>query len=260
MRGARRRRFRGTLFVTDREQHEKLTVAVTRLPDRRGDGPAFVLVHGLGVSSRYFRPVALRLAGHGEVFLVDLPGYGAAPNPRTPVSLAGHADTVAAFIRDLGLDDVVLVGHSMGSQVIATLAERHPGLARALVLMAPTLEPGRRTATRAVRGLLRDILREPPIVSWIAFTDYLLRTGLPYLLRQFPLVLDDRLDERIGGVPGRLLLMRGTDDVLVSLPWLQTLAERSGASVVEVLGPHVVMYTDPDAVAAAILRHADARA
>ncbi|MFT4284967.1 MAG: alpha/beta hydrolase [Protaetiibacter sp.] len=259
MRTERRRRFRGTLFVTNREQHERFTVAVTRVPDSRGAGPSFVLVHGLGVSSRYFRPVATRLAREGAVYLVDLPGYGSAPDPRTPVSLADHADTVAAFIRDLRLEDVVLVGHSMGSQVIATLAERHPELAGALVLMAPTLESARRTAARAVGGLLRDILREPPAVSWIAFTDYLMRTGLPYLLRQFPLVLDDRLDERIARVPGRILLMRGTGDVLVSRGWLERLAGLSGAAAVEVLGPHVVMYTDPDAVATAILEHASAR-
>jgi len=252
----RTRRFRGTVFVTRREVHEKYTVAVTRLPEGRTDGPAFVLVHGLGVSSRYFRPVATRLCRAGSVFLVDLPGYGSAPNPKTPISLEDHADVVARFIRTEGLTDVVLVGHSMGSQVIATLAQRHPDLAGHLVLMAPTLEPERRTAPRAVGGLLHDVFREPPRVSWIAFTDYLLRTGLPYLLKQFPLVLDDDLAGRIHEVPGSLLFMRGTGDVLVSREWTRHLAERSGSPMVEVLGPHVVMYTDPDAVAEAIVQHA----
>ena len=136
----RSRRFRGTLFVTRREVHEKYTVAVTRLPEARAEGPAFVLVHGLGVSSRYFKPVATRLCASGSVYLVDLPGYGSAPNPKTPISLDDHADVVARFIREEGLTDVVLVGHSMGSQVVATIAERHPGLAEHLVLMAPTIE------------------------------------------------------------------------------------------------------------------------
>jgi pimeloyl-ACP methyl ester carboxylesterase len=256
MPSARRRRFRGTLFVTTREQHERLTVAVTRMPGPVVAGPAFVLVHGIGVSSRYFRPVAIRLAEHGTVYLVDLPGYGSAPNPRTPVSLEDHADTVAAFIRDLGLEQVALVGHSMGAQVVATLAQRHPQLAGPLVLMAPTIEPERRTPWRAIAGLLRDIPREPLAVAWIAFTDYLLRTGLPYLLRQLPLVLDDRLEDRLPHVPGRLLLIRGSDDVIGGRGWLGELAAASGAPVVEVPGPHVVMYTDPDAVAAAIARHA----
>jgi len=252
----RRRRFRGTLFVTTRERHEELTVAVTRLPDRGADGPAFVLVHGVGVSSRYFRPVAIRLAEHGSVHVVDLPGYGSAPNPRTRVSLADHADTVAAFVRGLDGREVVLVGHSMGAQVVATLAERHPQLASALVLMAPTIEPELRTTWRAIGALLRDIPREPAVVSWIAFTDYLVRTGAPYLLRQLPLVLDDRLEERIARVSGSVLLLRGADDVIVGRDWLALLAERSGATAVEVPGPHVVMYTDPDAVAAAIVLHA----
>ncbi len=38
--------------------------------------PAFVLVHGIGVSSRYFHPVAAFLAEHGTVYAIDLPGYG----------------------------------------------------------------------------------------------------------------------------------------------------------------------------------------
>jgi pimeloyl-ACP methyl ester carboxylesterase len=252
----RRRRFRGTLFVTTRERHEKLTVAVTRPPERGVDGPAFVLVHGIGVSSRYFRPVALRLVEHGSVHLVDLPGYGAAPDPHTPVSLADHADTLASFVRGLDRREIVLVGHSMGAQVVVTLAERHPELASALVLMAPTLEPELRTTWRAIGALVHDIPREPLVVSWIAFTDYLVRTGAPYLFRQLSLVLDDRLEERIARVPGRILLMRGDDDVIVGRDWLALLAARSGAAAVEVPGPHVVMYTDPDAVAAAIVRHA----
>ena len=190
---------------------------MTRLPGGRSDGPAFVLVHGLGVSSRYFRPVAIRLGRVGSVYLVDLPGYGSAPNPKTPISLDDHADVVARFIQTEGLTDVVLVGHSMGSQVIATLAQRHPDLAGHLVLMAPTIEPERRTAARAIGSLARDVFREPPVVSWTVFTDYLFRTGLPYLLKQFPLVLDDRLEDRIHEVPGSLLLMRGTGDVIVSL-------------------------------------------
>ncbi|TXK19776.1 alpha/beta fold hydrolase [Homoserinibacter sp. GY 40078] len=252
----RRRRFRGTLFVTTHEQHASYTVAVTRMPGSRDSGPAFVMVHGLGVSSRYFRPVAIRLAERGSVFLVDLPGYGSAPDPRQPVSLDDHADALAAFLRETRLTEVVLVGHSMGSQVIATLAQNHPDLAGRMVLMAPTVEPERRSVRRAVSGLLHDTFREPPAVTWIAFTDYLLRTGPRYLLAQIPVVLDDALETRLGGVPGQLLLMRGSRDVLCSSGWVAHLAEVSGAPTVEVPGPHVVMYTDPDAVAEAIARHA----
>lgn len=252
----RSRRFRGTRFVTRREQHETLTVAVTRVPDSSDAGPAYVLVHGIGVSSRYWRPVAIRLAKHGTVHLVDLPGYGSAPNPRTHVSMADHADVLATFVRTSGFDKVVLVGHSMGAQVISLAAQRHPDLAEHLVLMAPTIEPARRTAWRAIRGLLRDGFREPLIVTWLATTDYLFRCGVPYIRQQLPVLLGDALEDRIADVPGRLLVMRGVDDVVVSREWAQLLADRAGAPLVQVAGPHNVMYTDPDGVADTVVQHA----
>src|SRR5690606_12966074 len=148
MRTERRRRFRGTVFVSRREVHEHLTVAVTPLEGPVG-GPAFVLVHGIGVSSRYFRPLALELVRHGSVYLIDLPGYGAAPDPRTEVTLDGHADAVASLLRGLTARETVVVGHSMGAQVVVSLARRHPPLVSRLVLLGPTMEPGRRTAVQA---------------------------------------------------------------------------------------------------------------
>jgi pimeloyl-ACP methyl ester carboxylesterase len=254
MRTERCRRFRGTLFVTRHEQHERLTVAVSRMPGPAVEGPVFVLVHGIGVSSRYFRPLAIELAKRGSVFLIDLPGYGSAPDPRTEVDLCGHADALASFVRSLAVPEVVIVGHSMGAQVAVSLAQRHPGLASRLVLIGPTIEPGRRTAAQAIGRLLVDVTREPVTVNTIVFTDYVFRAGAPYTIRQLPLVLDDRLENRIAGLGMPALVVRGTRDPIVSSAWARLLAERAQGEVVEVPGPHVVMYTAPERVAAAILR------
>lgn len=256
MRTERRRRFRGTLFATTRERHAHLTVAVTRMPGPAVEGPAFVLVHGIGVSSRYFRPLAIELAKHGTVHLLDLPGYGAAPDPRTEVSLDGHADAVAAFVGTHSAREVVIVGHSMGAQVAVSLVRRHPQLVSRLVLIGPTMEPGRRTAAQAIGRLLLDGTREPPSVNAIVFTDYVFRAGPPYTIRQLRLVLDDRLEQRVNGLDTPVLVIRGDRDPIVSRAWTRLLAERSGGAAVEVPGPHVVMYTAPDAVAGQIVRRA----
>ncbi|QNO36686.1 alpha/beta fold hydrolase [Protaetiibacter sp. SSC-01] len=249
----RRRRFRGTLFVTTHEEYERLRVAVTRLPERGiPDGPAFVLVHGIGVSSRYFRPLASRLIDDGTVHLVDLPGYGAAPDPKRHVSLADHADAVAAFIRTLSAPEVVVVGHSMGAQVAVSLAQRHPELVSRIVLVGPTMEPSRRTAAQAIGRLLLDGTREPLAVNGIVFSDYVFRAGPAYTIRQLSLVLDDALEERVGGLSMPVVVVRGDRDPIVSGKWGRTLAARAAAPYVEVPGPHVVQYTNPDAVARAV--------
>lgn len=245
----RTRSIRGATFFTSRQNHEQLAVVVKRFPARgepRAGGAAFVLVHGIGVSSRYFQPLASELARQGKVFLVDLPGYGAAPDPRRDVTIADHAAVLASFLRRASLDRVVLVGHSWGAQVVSMLARDHPSLCERLVLMAPTLEPGTRTLWRATRELLRDALREPPVVFGIAVTDYFLRCGLVYLLRQTPHMLADEIEDRVGDLLPRVLIIAGDRDPIAPSRWSAALSRRgSRVEFAEVRGPHVIMHTDP---------------
>jgi pimeloyl-ACP methyl ester carboxylesterase len=249
----RQRMVRGAAFHTSRQVHDDLTIVVKRFPVRhepRDTDRAFVLVHGIGVSSRYFQPLAAELARLGVVYLVDLPGYGAAPDPRRDVRIADHAAVLASVLRRAGLENAVLVGHSWGSQVVSMLAHDHPGVADRIVLMAPTLEPEARTFWRATRNLLRDALREPPAVFGIAVTDYLLRCGVPYLLRQMPHMLNDRIEERAGDLRARVLVVNGDRDPIVSGVWARALSGLPlRAEFREVHGPHVIMHTDPVTIA-----------
>ena len=249
----RQRMVRGAVFHTSRQVHEDLTIVVKRFPVRhepRDTDRAFVLVHGIGVSSRYFQPLAAELAQHGTVYLVDLPGYGAAPDPRRDVTIADHASVLASVLRRAGLEDAVLVGHSWGSQVVSMLAHDHPEVTQRIVLMAPTLEPDARTFWRATRNLLHDSLREPPVVFGIAVTDYLLRCGVPYLMRQVPHMLADRIEQRVAGLRARVLVVNGDRDPIVSPRWATELSDLSArVEFREVHGPHVIMHTDPEMIA-----------
>jgi pimeloyl-ACP methyl ester carboxylesterase len=257
--GYRARTTRGAAFFTSRREYEGLDAVIRRYPTSTEHGPVFVLVHGIGVSSRYFQPAAAELAKHGEVYLVDLPGYGSAPKTRRgrDVSIADHAAVLANVLRESELVDPLLVGHSMGSQVVSRLAVDSPEVSDRIVLMAPTLYPGYRTLGAAVARLLADIWREPLRVKAIAAVDYLVRCGIPYFLRQLPHLLEDRIEERLGDIRARTLVLRGDADVIVPVEWSRSLADLvPTGSFVEVAGPHVVMFTDPVSVAEAIAGHA----
>ena len=249
----RRRLVRGAAFFTSRQVHEDLTIVVKRFEVRHppvDTDRVFVLVHGIGVSSRYFQPLAAELAHRGAVYLVDLPGYGAAPDPRRDVTIADHAAVLASFLRRAGFENAVLVGHSWGCQVVSLLARDHPDVTDRIVLMNPTLEPEARTFWRAARNLLHDALREPPVVFGIAVTDYLLRCGLPYLLKQVPHMLTDAIETRVGALRPRVLIVNGDRDPIVSGPWARRLSDESDTiEFVEVNGPHVIMHTDPVMIA-----------
>src|ERR1700712_2558914 len=93
-------------YFTSRTLFDDLAVVIRRFPTRDGVPPGgrpLVLVHGIGASSRYFHPTAAELAKYATVFLVDLPGYGSAPNPRRDVAIADHAGVLARFLDDAGI-------------------------------------------------------------------------------------------------------------------------------------------------------------
>ncbi len=162
---------------------------------------------------------------------------------------------MASFIRTLPAPEVVVVGHSMGAQVVVSLAQRHPELVSRLVLVGPTLEPSRRTAFQAIGRLLVDGTREPLAVNAIVFSDYVFRAGPAYTIRQLPLVLEDALEDRVADARVPMIVVRGDRDPIVSREWARELAARASAHHVEVPGPHVVQYTAPEAVADAIVAH-----
>lgn len=244
-------------YFTSRRHHDGVDAVVRRYPSNHNSGPAFVLVHGIGVSSRYFQPAAAELSRLGEVYLVDLPGYGSAPNPKRPVSLTDHARVLAAVIRESEISNPVIVGHSMGSQVVSLLAKDFPEVSDRIVLMAPTMYPKYRSMRIAAGKLMTDIWREPLAVKLIAGIDYLFRCGLPYFLRQVPFVLDDSIETRMPDLRARVLVMRGDRDVIAPREWAVSLAQLApDGYFAEVIGPHVVMFTDPVSVAREIAAHA----
>ena len=250
-------------YFTRRILYDDLAVVIRRFPPVPGapaGGRPFVLVHGIGVSSRYFHPSAAELAKYGTVFLVDLPGYGSAPNPRRDVTIADHADVLATYLAAEGIDSPVLVGHSMGTQVVTKLVLDAPATTDRIVLLAPTMDPDARGFWHATARLMRDILVcEPVAVNAIVAIDYFFRCGIPYFLKQTKHLLADRIEDRLPLLSVKGLVVRGDRDGICPEPWTRRVASLlTHGSYAEVAGPRVIMFTDPPRVAALIAHHATA--
>ena len=224
-----------------------------------GGGRDFVLVHGIGASSRYFGPLAEVLARHGSVWLVDLPGYGSSPSVGGNPSIAEHAAVLGREIDAHGIVAPVVVGHSMGCQVVTALAHARPDVADELVLIAPTIDPAQRTAPRQAFRLLLDTLREPWRVNAVVFADYLLRCGPAYFVRQLRPMMDDRIEDRIAAITARTLVIVGDYDPVVPVAWAERVATTLPRGELAVVpGPHVAMFTTPREIGALILAHSAA--
>ncbi len=104
-----------------------------------GDGPAIVLIHGLGGQLLNFPKASLAplLAEH-RVVAIDSPGSGYSTRGLTaPANLGAQAATVARAIRALGLARPIVVGHSLGGALALALALDHPDCVGGLALVAP---------------------------------------------------------------------------------------------------------------------------
>jgi pimeloyl-ACP methyl ester carboxylesterase len=127
--------------------------------ERRGDGPALVLLHPLGADRRAWDPVVDRLARERTVVTVDLPGFGASsplPDdpPPTPARLARTVADGLAGVVDAPFH---VAGNSLGGWVALELALT--GAARSVTAIAPAglwpqpLRPRRNVARRLARTI-----------------------------------------------------------------------------------------------------------
>ena len=98
--------------------------------ERVGDGPPVVVLHGLFGSGRNWLTVARRLSDRYTLYLVDLRNRGRSLHLESMTYTDMIAD-VRALVDELGLQDFVLVGHSMGGKAAMTMALNDPrGIAR----------------------------------------------------------------------------------------------------------------------------------
>jgi sigma-B regulation protein RsbQ len=109
----------------------------------RGAGArAMVFAHGFGCDQNMWRHVAPAFEGEFRTVLFDNVGAGAsdltAYDPAKYATLEGYADDLIEIIRELGLTDAILVGHSVSAMVGVIASLKAPELFSALILVGPS--------------------------------------------------------------------------------------------------------------------------
>ena len=182
-------------------------------------GPPLVLVHGLGVSSRYMIPIAQLLAPDHRVYAPDLPGSGRSGRPDHILNVDELADALAAWMRATGLRDAILIGNSLGCQTIAALTLRHPTLIARAVFIGPTMDPQARTTLQEFGRLMIDSWRESFTQPFLTLFDYWL-TGPYRTWRTLQYGLNDPLEAKLPQITIPVLIVRGGRDPIVPQGWV----------------------------------------
>ncbi len=108
-----------------------------------GEGPPLVCCNGVGVSTFFFKYIADHFRHTHTVVLWDYRGHGRSTTPVHPetadLSIERNATDLFQVCDAVGIDvPVILVGHSMGCQVILEATRQRPDRVRALIPMLGT--------------------------------------------------------------------------------------------------------------------------
>jgi pimeloyl-ACP methyl ester carboxylesterase len=210
--------------------------------DAAGGEPPLVLLHGLSSNADVFG--GLLAAGLSPAFRVvapDLRGRARSDKPASGYRMADHAADVVALLDALGLERVVLGGHSFGALLSIYLAATHPGRVSRLVVLDASirLQPQVREMLKPSLDRLTQVLPSAD--------DYLARIrAAPYLDGRWDPELEGYFRAEIGGSgDGGVRSLTSADAVAQALdgvlaePWAE-LAPRVSqpALLLNALGPY----------------------
>lgn len=143
----------------------------------QGEGHPVVLIHGIPTGPRLWRAVMPRL--HDVRALAwEMVGYGASilEGRHRDISVAGQAEYLAAWLRTLGLQGALLVGHDLGGAVAQVVAVRYRELISGLVLVNAVAYGSQPIASFRVARRLGILVRRVPNDLFLqAFRSYILQ-------------------------------------------------------------------------------------
>jgi pimeloyl-ACP methyl ester carboxylesterase len=217
-----------------------------------GDGRTVVLLHGFAADTNvnYVRSGILDLLldeGY-RVVTLDARGHGLSSKPTEPEAYADDAmkrDVVALFDQ-LGLDDVLLVGYSMGAHLSLRLAPDEPRVT-ALVLLGigDTASGGENGPDR--RDALLAVLEadDPDDIDDASLRQFRVMAGLDREpLLAYVKAPGTNAPSRLDAITVPVLLIVGDDDENAGDP--SPLAEVTGATLVRVPGDHFTANARPE--------------
>ena len=104
----------------------------------RGQGNPVILIHGFPFHHRIWHSFAERLSNNCQVFTPDLPGFGESALPAPEFSIDSVAKRLIDWVGEIGVRNVIVVGHSMGGYVALSMVNQRPDLFSGLILFHST--------------------------------------------------------------------------------------------------------------------------
>ena len=128
----------------------------------QGGGKALILISGLGYSLWQWHRMVPLLAEHFQVIAFDNRGVGQSDKPAGPYTAQMLAADTAGLLEGLGIDQAVVMGHSMGGFIAQAMALEYPHRVEKLILCSTNFGgPHHIPITPETMKVLTDVSSDP---------------------------------------------------------------------------------------------------
>jgi pimeloyl-ACP methyl ester carboxylesterase len=208
-------------------------------PQRGEPRATLVLMHGAGGSHLSWRRQFDDLSREFRVIAIDLPGHGMSDG-NGEVTIGAHERCVTALINSLGLEQVVLGGHSMGGAIALEMAMKDPDRVEALMLVGSGARlrvlPAifsmiRENFEVAVEGVTNFVFSPHASPELVNEEKNLLRKASPdVLIKDFAACDSFDMMDKLGTVRAPVLIACGKDDRLTPPKYSEYMHEKLACS------------------------------
>ncbi len=144
---------------------------------KTADLPPIVFIHGASANLMdQMAPLRPLLEGRAELLFVDRPGHGWSERGTGNETQFGQAATLAKLMKQLGIGQAIIVGHSFGGSVATAFALDHPEMTRGLVFLSAATHPWPGGATSWYYKLTTV-----PVIGWLFSETITMPAGLSRL-------------------------------------------------------------------------------
>jgi pimeloyl-ACP methyl ester carboxylesterase len=258
--------------------------------DEGNSKQVLIFVHGLGSYLPAWQKNIGVLKEKFRCIALDLPGYGKSSKGPYPIGMAYYANILSEFLKKMDIPSAVFIGHSMGGQIVMTLAIQKPKIVEKLILVAPagieiftqgerdwfkqvvTVKAIQATPPQQIRAnIVANFYKMPKDAEFMVIDRLRLRQAKDFVLyclanqQSVAGMVDEPVFDYLGEIKQPTLIIFGENDNLIPNPYLhggktediaKTAAQKipnSTLVMIEKCG-HFAQFEKPEVVNQAIIQ------
>ncbi len=222
-----------------------------------GHGLPVVFIHGACEDHSIWDQQVKHLSGLCRTVVLDLPGHGRS-DPMREVSIDVYSDFLRSFLREIGIEKAVIVGHSMGGAIALKFCLMQPEMVLALILVDTGAKLGvhpafmeaiRNDHVRALKQFVTKygVSKSTNRQALDSILGLMCRASRETAIADFEACDSFDVRDQISNIKVPTLIIVGREDSMTPLEWSEFMRDRIEGSKIKVIpgSSHFPMIENP---------------